>query len=77
MKIDGARIGRRAVAGLLFAYHRFVSPALPQACRFFPTCSEYGALAIERHGIVRGAALALRRILRCHPFKPGGYDPVR
>lgn len=75
---DGiGRLVRRALVALLFGFHRFVSPGLPRACRFFPTCSEYGALAIERHGAVRGAALALRRLLRCHPFAPGGYDPVR
>ncbi len=67
----------RLVASLLLAYHRTVSPWLPPACRYLPTCSEYGAAAIERHGVLRGAALALLRILRCHPFARGGYDPVR
>lgn len=67
----------RLTAGLLLAYHRTVSPWLPPACRYLPTCSEYGAAAIERHGVLRGAALALLRILRCHPFARGGYDPVR
>lgn len=75
--VAGARIGRRAAVALLSAYHRSVSVWLPPACRFLPTCSEYAAMAIERHGIVRGAWLALLRILRCHPYARGGYDPVR
>jgi putative membrane protein insertion efficiency factor len=70
-------MARRVAILLLAAYHRSVSPWLPPACRSLPTCSEYGAVAIERHGLLRGAALALLRILRCHPFARGGYDPVR
>ncbi|MCM8744970.1 membrane protein insertion efficiency factor YidD [Thermomicrobium sp. CFH 73360] len=57
-------------------YQRFISPGLPPACRFYPTCSEYGYEAIERYGIIKGGILAVRRIARCHPFHPGGYDPV-
>jgi putative membrane protein insertion efficiency factor len=57
-------------------YQRFLSPVLPPACRFHPTCSAYAAGAIERHGAVRGSWLALRRLARCHPWNPGGYDPV-
>lgn len=67
---------RGLFAGALRAYKRFVSPMLPPACRFHPTCSEYAALAIERHGIGKGAALAARRILRCHPWSAGGFDDV-
>ena len=70
-------MARHAAIVLLVAYHRSVSPWLPPACRYLPTCSEYGAAVIERHGVLRGAALALLRILRCHPFARGGYDPVR
>jgi hypothetical protein len=67
----------RAAVALIGAYRRLVSPLLPRACRFFPSCSEYGALAIERHGIRRGLLLAATRILRCNPLSRGGYDPVR
>ena len=59
---------------LLGLYKRLVSPLLPPSCRFTPTCSEYARLAIVKHGAGRGGALALGRILRCHPFHPGGVD---
>ena len=62
--------------GLLRLYKRAISPFLPPSCRFVPTCSEYGYEAIERHGVWLGSWLALRRLVRCHPFCPGGYDPV-
>jgi uncharacterized protein len=58
------------------AYQRTISKMLPPACRFTPTCSEYAAQAIERYGGARGSALAAKRLLRCHPWHPGGYDPV-
>lgn len=57
-------------------YQRYVSPTLPPACRYQPTCSEYAYEAVERHGVVRGSWLAVRRLLRCHPLRAGGYDPV-
>ncbi|MDD4599744.1 MAG: membrane protein insertion efficiency factor YidD [Negativicutes bacterium] len=57
-------------------YRSFISPLKPPSCRFFPTCSEYAILAIEKYGVLRGGVKAIRRILRCHPFNPGGYDPV-
>ena len=62
--------------GLLRLYKRAISPFLPPSCRFVPTCSEYGYEAIERHGVWLGSWFALRRLARCHPFCPGGYDPV-
>jgi len=58
-------------------YQRFISPLLPPSCRYTPTCSEYAFEAVQRYGIVRGGAKALWRILRCHPFSQGGYDPLR
>jgi putative membrane protein insertion efficiency factor len=57
-------------------YKRAISPWLPAACRFEPTCSTYARESIERHGLARGSALAIRRLLRCHPFHSGGFDPV-
>jgi len=69
-------MARSVVIGTLRAYKRFVSPLLPPACRYQPTCSEYAAEAVELHGVLRGGWLALRRLLRCHPFTRGGFDPV-
>jgi len=62
---------------ILRTYKRWISPMLPSACRFHPTCSEYMIEAIERHGALRGVGLGLRRLSRCHPFHQGGFDPVR
>jgi uncharacterized protein len=67
----------RAVAVLLIRVYQWsVSPLLGARCRFYPSCSQYALEAVQRFGAVRGAALALRRLLRCHPFHPGGFDPV-
>jgi len=66
---------REAAAAVIVAYQRLVSPWLPRACRFAPTCSEYARQAIAEHGLARGARLAAWRLARCHPFNPGGYDP--
>jgi len=67
----------KAVAiAALGAYRRFLSPLLPRACRFHPTCSEYAMDAIAAHGFTRGVLLGLRRLLRCQPFSRGGFDPV-
>ena len=65
----------RLILSILSVYKMAISPFLPISCRFIPTCSEYAAQAIGEHGLVRGAALTARRLLRCHPFNPGGYDP--
>lgn len=61
---------------LIKFYKYALSPFMANNCRFYPTCSSYAIEAMETHGIIRGCFLALRRILRCHPFNPGGYDPV-
>jgi putative membrane protein insertion efficiency factor len=58
------------------AYQMFLGPLLPSVCRYYPTCSAYAIEALERHGARRGSMMALRRIARCHPLRPGGYDPV-
>jgi len=73
--------GRRGLAFLFRAYQAVASPALVLlgpgcGCRFSPTCSHYAAEAIRRHGVAKGVCLAFCRILRCHPFHPGGFDPV-
>ncbi len=60
----------------IIAYRRWVSPALPARCRFYPSCSTYAVEAITTHGALRGFWLTVRRLSRCHPFHPGGYDPV-
>ncbi len=62
---------------LLRGYKWAISPMLPAACRYVPTCSEYAMEAVERYGALRGGWMALGRVLRCHPFAGGGYDPVR
>nr|WP_206757710.1 membrane protein insertion efficiency factor YidD [Leptolyngbya sp. FACHB-261] len=62
--------------GLINAYRTLISPLFPPVCRFQPTCSQYAREAIERFGAFRGSILAVRRILRCHPYHPGGWDPV-
>lgn len=63
--------------GLIRFYQLFISPLFPAACRYTPTCSQYALDAITEHGPVRGLMFAVGRILRCHPFAAGGYDPVR
>ncbi|WP_081763255.1 membrane protein insertion efficiency factor YidD [Imhoffiella purpurea] len=67
---------RRILIGLIRIYQYLISPLLGPHCRFYPTCSHYAVEAIERHGVVYGTYLALRRLSRCHPWHPGGIDPV-
>ena len=69
-------IGLRFLLGALCVYQRVLSPLMPAACRFYPTCSHYAYEAIEAHGARRGAWLAFKRLLRCQPFSRGGLDPV-
>ena len=69
-------IGSSALMLFLRVYKRVVSPWLPPSCRYVPTCSEYAMEAVERYGAVRGIWMAMTRVLRCHPFAKGGYDPV-
>ncbi len=68
-------VGRLLLVPIRF-YQRVLSPLKPPSCRFYPSCSCYAQQAIERHGAWRGLGLSLRRMLRCHPLHPGGYDPV-
>ena len=70
-------ISGRAAVMALGCYRRFLSPLLPPACRFHPTCSEYAEQAIRRYGIRRGGWMAIRRLSCCHPFHEGGFDPLR
>jgi len=67
---------RQILIAPIRGYQRVISPLLPPRCRFIPSCSSYAIEALERHGAARGSWLAARRICRCHPLNPGGYDPV-
>lgn len=71
-----AALPRRVLAALIRVYQLVISPVLPPACRFTPSCSHYALEAITRYGALRGSWLAARRLARCHPFHPGGFDPV-
>lgn len=70
------RLPARAILLLLKLYQRFISPMTPPTCRFYPSCSQYAVIAVTRHGLIRGSWLAGRRLLRCHPWNPGGVDDV-
>lgn len=67
---------QRLILAPLVLYKRLISPFLPSACRFHPTCSEYMMQAVRKHGAARGVWMGLRRLSRCHPLNPGGLDPV-
>lgn len=71
-----ANVARQGVVLLIRTYQRFVSPLLGANCRFAPSCSRYAEEAVRRHGVLRGGRMAARRLLRCHPWNPGGWDPV-
>ncbi|HET8762508.1 MAG TPA: membrane protein insertion efficiency factor YidD [Gemmatimonadales bacterium] len=70
------QVPRLALAGLIRGYQLVISPALPAACRFTPTCSQYALEAVRRYGVFKGSWLAARRLAKCHPFHEGGTDPV-
>ena len=72
----GPSMAARVLMGPVVVYRRVISPLIPPRCRFEPSCSTYALQALSTHGAVRGLWLSLRRIARCHPFNPGGYDPV-
>ncbi|MDR3587541.1 MAG: membrane protein insertion efficiency factor YidD [Desulfosporosinus sp.] len=61
---------------LIGLYQKFISPLKGQTCRFYPTCSEYSIQALEKYGLIKGSWKSMKRVLRCHPFHPGGHDPV-
>lgn len=67
---------KKAALITLRIYQNYISPLKPAVCRFYPTCSQYCYEAIEKYGVLRGSYLGLKRILRCHPFSPGGYQPL-
>jgi putative membrane protein insertion efficiency factor len=67
---------RRILVLFVRAYQVGIAPLLPPSCRYYPSCSAYAIEALEKHGALRGSWLAIRRISRCHPFRPGGFDPV-
>ena len=70
-------IGKMAIAFIKF-YQKFISPLkVVSSCRFYPTCSQYAIDAITKYGIIKGSFMSIKRILKCHPFHPGGYDPVK
>jgi putative membrane protein insertion efficiency factor len=68
---------QRIVIAVLRGYKLFISPLLPSACRFYPTCSEYMLDAVRKYGVFKGVWIGLKRLGRCHPFHAGGFDPVR
>lgn len=70
------RVVQAALIGFVRFYKRFISPLLPDSCRYYPTCSSYAVEALEKHGPFKGLRLSLWRVVRCNPFSKGGYDPV-
>ncbi len=67
---------KKYAVSLIKGYQKYISPLSSPSCRFYPSCSHYSAEAIEKHGLIRGGWMATKRISKCHPFHPGGFDPV-
>lgn len=67
---------KKIFIGFIRGYQKFISPLFPPSCRYYPTCSNYAVQAIQKHGAIKGGIMGMARILRCHPFIKGGYDPV-
>jgi hypothetical protein len=68
---------KKAALFIINIYRRLISPALPPSCRFYPSCSQYAYEAFDKYGFLKGMYLTIRRLSKCHPFNPGGYDPVK
>jgi len=68
---------KKSIIYIITLYKKIISPFLPRTCRFYPTCSQYMIQAIEKYGLMKGMLKGCGRIIRCHPFNPGGYDPVK
>jgi len=68
---------KKIILGFLHFYQKFISPLKRPTCRFYPTCSHYAIEAVDKYGALKGGFMAIKRIVRCHPFNPGGYDPVK
>jgi putative membrane protein insertion efficiency factor len=67
---------KKILVGIVKLYRKFISPIKPPTCRFYPTCSEYSLQALEKYGALKGSYLSIKRISKCHPLHPGGYDPL-
>ncbi|WP_187694907.1 membrane protein insertion efficiency factor YidD [Fervidicola ferrireducens] len=67
---------KKIIISSIVFYQKVISPLKPKSCRFYPSCSEYAKLSIEKYGVLVGGIKAFKRIIKCHPFHPGGYDPV-
>jgi uncharacterized protein len=74
--LDVVQMLKKLFIALIRFYQIFISPLKPPTCRFYPTCSHYGLEAVKRFGAIKGGWLTMKRILKCHPFHPGGFDPV-
>ncbi|HHV72165.1 MAG TPA: membrane protein insertion efficiency factor YidD [Clostridia bacterium] len=68
---------RKVFIFLIWLYQKFISPLKPPSCRFYPSCSQYAMEAIRKYGVFKGSLMAAYRLVRCNPFNPGGYDPVK